>query len=1461
MYPRTPSVLEALTRADKQFIQCLTAEERSRIHATRDLNTLVMKTKEFAEELRRQGNLRGGFSLQMVGEKAILLEPLERLVEGAAKLSPKGGEMIWGSIIFVLEMVKNNARALSEASEFFENFANEVQYMDLQNQMFSASPLVQSAMEHLYVAILNLWVAAVNYYRGKTGGLRERVKTFITSSIVQKGFDMLKAEIAAQKIRLHDATTAEHNAESLTFHANSMAFQQTMRQRELKKWLNAPDYEQDRQDANDLRYEGTCEWISRKQPYIDLGMSSSSLFLYIHGIPGSGKTVLSSWIINKLQNAPGTGLLLYHYFKDTDANKRTPLDAVRSFVDQLHDYLRNTHNPLLLAALESNLEKASLDRSGHVGYVDLWKIFSASLSALASALFQQSLSQTIVFVMDAMDECQSPSALISDLSNLAKTHPDQICILVTGRKSALDMIQRSSSSSHTPLNELEITIDDVHADIQAFVRHTISTVPRLSGDPALRNRLIAEIGRDSNHQGMFLWAFFMCEEVGRQGDPVALQRLLEHPPKGLDAMYGRICHAIIEKDKGLGFSLSVLQWIVNSPRSLRFSELQDGLRLMQLPLSAEDAWFDQTSDLLWSRQDIVNACGNLVTYTGAAGDSFHLVHLSAKQFFHSDLDQGNGAVLPESIRLFRDNIRNAQFKLASLCLQYLLPEELLFHEYLSISATFTSSPAIKKADFVDKFPLFHFAVSYWPRFVLDGLPAQHGDTSIPTLARVFTSFKCSSAVIIWFVHAIKGLGIAIVMDQVQQLAANVGIEDPSLMLITTWACKAFDRMNTYYEQISRWPELIIKCWPMETMLSKTASLARTWQNVWPEVISKATTQTAQRFPQSTWFHYDPQKDLLFGLDDRPICLRVHSLKSGASMRAGLVPPHHGMPRNSPLRAAVVSPSSRFVAAIFDTKYGGESDLHPVLLVCWRLPGGASHGVSGISDAFLKIQPDVILCEQYNTVLCSTPHPSEYILPRFVDSRLAFVGDNMLLTPRGIRDLRKKEWLSDSGLDLTTNDFNGLYFSGNGGRAARISIDESGNKFSLFNIQDRRLAYASGLKWSDDPIHPLAFSHSGHKIVFYRQLLRPTKMAGACPKDKKAECTGYGHRFSCLIADEQYTVELHTPHHLHVWKGTKAQFSNNEETIVADVYYCPGYSYQEVRVIAVWKLIRDAKGRYTEASFTCYYKQWYGFFQFCLVPAFDNDPERVFLVTHGIVEQRALDQIWSAAEEAAFWDEDHVTESVNVDPKLKTIVVKTLRNAGNEKTLAQSKKWSFGSLPPQLRVIMTSTSILDIPLKNISQRSNAYFATDQALIRVFDGDTALEQHERSQVLLYTETRHIMASAFSANDDFFVLLHHNPRTQYASYGMTVYQNIRVHDGSLLATTQIASSEVDLSDHIRNTHFILHFNPVNSSHFLLIICDHNPNVMVTMRGKSRVMSFELPQLGVSNDICFPQEKGTNY
>ncbi|KAG5729444.1 hypothetical protein E4T56_gene6206 [Termitomyces sp. T112] len=543
---------DAFQRALQVYTQHLTAEERARIQVPTTLSNLVAQAQQFGNALDQNRKIS---SLHTFGEKALLLEPFETLMQGACKMTPKAGELIWGSVTFILQMAKDNVKVLDEVLSFFQRMAEEVGHICLQEDTFARSPLIQSVVEALYTAILQFWVEAVKYYRSRLGGPRARFKTFVLSSSIGKRFQRLKDAIIEAKARLHDASHAQHNAESSLFYNQSSSFHQFARQKELKNWLNAPDYEQDFCAANEVQYQGTCEWIKKKQSYIDWTISISTPFLFVHGIPGAGKTILSSWIINDTcsQMTPDQ-LVLYHYFKNTDTDKCTPVSALRSFIDQLINQFRRTTNKLLLLGLESSLEMISLEHSHHAGYKDFWAIFSRSVLAFVQPE-EPNNPHAISIIMDALDECHLPQTFVLHLFDLIHQCQGKIKLLMTGRESAWDLVRQSPHSSPIPLVNLEMTVEDVQQDIQNFVCYTISSIPRLCSYQHLQDSLSNEISKADNHQGMFLWAYFMCEEVKRQGDAQALHRLLDHLPKGLDALYCQICQTIIEKDNGVGFSL------------------------------------------------------------------------------------------------------------------------------------------------------------------------------------------------------------------------------------------------------------------------------------------------------------------------------------------------------------------------------------------------------------------------------------------------------------------------------------------------------------------------------------------------------------------------------------------------------------------------------------------------------------------------------------------------------------------------------------------------------------------------------------------------------------------------------------------------------------------------------------------------------------------------------------------
>ncbi|KAG6914859.1 hypothetical protein DXG01_014919, partial [Tephrocybe rancida] len=347
------TVDNAYKRAIASYTQHLNAEECNRLQLPTMLSELVSQAQDMGDVLgkdRQKG--RASFS-RAIGEKAILLEPFEKLVEGLCKTSPAAGELIWGSVSFILQvcvssafavmkvnvaflqMPKSHIKTFDEVSIFFRTMADEIGQIRLQEDTFAQSPLMPPIVEALYSAIIDFWVDAVKYYRSKQSGLRSRLKLFAWSPSIDKKFQLLMEEISKQRSRLHDASSAQHNADFASFELR----ERSANQRRLRDWLNAPDYVSDFRVAINRYYGGTCEWILQKPSFVQWTSSTSTPTLFIRGIPGAGKTILSSWMIERaLGPTADATAVLYHYFKHTDTDKRTDVSAVRSFIDQLFNH-------------------------------------------------------------------------------------------------------------------------------------------------------------------------------------------------------------------------------------------------------------------------------------------------------------------------------------------------------------------------------------------------------------------------------------------------------------------------------------------------------------------------------------------------------------------------------------------------------------------------------------------------------------------------------------------------------------------------------------------------------------------------------------------------------------------------------------------------------------------------------------------------------------------------------------------------------------------------------------------------------------------------------------------------------------------------------------------------------------------------------------------------------------------
>jgi hypothetical protein len=227
-------------------------------------------------------------------------------------------------------------------------------------------------------------------------------------------------------------------------------------------WLLAPDPSTNYYKAHKQRQAETGLWLLDSPTFTAWKQRAASR-LWLYGIPGCGKTILSSTIIEHLLqycNDDIRTVTAYFYFDFNDAQKQDPELMIRSLLCQLLQRLSTT--PKGVDALFSSCKNGQ----------------QLSLHALLEVTSQVMQQFTHVYVvLDALDECTQRQELMDVLETMAGWRLDNVHLLMTSRK------ERDIESSLESYVKEEDTVclqrDVVDRDIQRYVQQ------RLSNDKAL----------------------------------------------------------------------------------------------------------------------------------------------------------------------------------------------------------------------------------------------------------------------------------------------------------------------------------------------------------------------------------------------------------------------------------------------------------------------------------------------------------------------------------------------------------------------------------------------------------------------------------------------------------------------------------------------------------------------------------------------------------------------------------------------------------------------------------------------------------------------------------------------------------------------------------------------------------------------------------------------------------------
>lgn len=228
----------------------------------------------------------------------------------------------------------------------------------------------------------------------------------------------------------------------------------------MDDWLSPSDPLTNYNEAIRQRHEDTGTWFLNGGAFTKWKTQRNS-FLWLHGISGCGKTVLSSTIIENLEITFPTEPVIYFYFDFKDTSKRTLDDMIRSLISQLCG--RDNSNPSWQKLVAFYLQHSSRDG----------KVRPASPESLSGFLLKiMEQIKEIWIIIDALDECStngstSREKLLSWMSELRNPHKRNVHLLVTSRPETdiENGIKKFADESNVIPIEGSVVTDDIRTYI------------------------------------------------------------------------------------------------------------------------------------------------------------------------------------------------------------------------------------------------------------------------------------------------------------------------------------------------------------------------------------------------------------------------------------------------------------------------------------------------------------------------------------------------------------------------------------------------------------------------------------------------------------------------------------------------------------------------------------------------------------------------------------------------------------------------------------------------------------------------------------------------------------------------------------------------------------------------------------------------------------------------------------
>ena len=327
--------------------------------------------------------------------------------------------------------------------------------------------------------------------------------------------------------------------------------------------------------------------------------------LWIHGVPGAGKTVLSAKVIEHLQASNSLEKSIdcrvaYYYGDCVDRADRTSFNICVSAISQVLAQLPETPQILIdryrTAFCHGRFKASEMD--------DVFDIFKQLVVALPSCYL----------VIDALDECCDISDITSWLNDAVQTIP---CLRIICLSRDIAAVRKQLCQRPTIRMDAAAT----KGDVNKYLASAVHTLP--CTEPGLRDLVLNTLSRKAD--GMFLFMELSIQTLRSAINEDDMRSILNTIPEGVNEMYGLILQRLSTESKPRRLlAQRAFRLVCASVQPMTWSEMR-----FALSWDADQQMFQKSKEPF--EETVFELCSPLIERQGES-DLFRFIHFSLYEY-------------------------------------------------------------------------------------------------------------------------------------------------------------------------------------------------------------------------------------------------------------------------------------------------------------------------------------------------------------------------------------------------------------------------------------------------------------------------------------------------------------------------------------------------------------------------------------------------------------------------------------------------------------------------------------------------------------------------------------------------------------------------------------------------------------------------------------------------------------